>query len=502
MSMLLLVDTDPLTLRVLDVSLRKAGFDVVTASDAAEAVAKVRGQAPDLLVTATRMPGVDGCALARSLRESAPDLPVLFLSGPDAADAGARDLDLGIEDVLPRPVFIRELVARVHLLLARRAQRAVTSDEACGSTADLALADLLQSLEASHRTGVVHLAQDGEIARVHVREGNVVDAELGRQRGADVVVRTLSWDRATFRVEPGPVDNVDLIECTTHALLLRAMDRIDGRPPAHEAIVPAPEPAAPAPEPTVAAPTPEPAPMRVEEQLAFVASEQSVPPTVPWTREASSSDAPEPDLAPAGVPTRDTRSLRRVVIAGVSAAAALAVLAALSAMRARAGDEAPRRQSASEAPDAVAKAVPAAPPAATVGPVATTPAESSATVGDTDTPAASGSEGVAGAMALAAPSTTAGDPHEKALDVKTELHARSPLVRDAERALLQGQTAKALALAQQAVAANPSDAEGWLTLAAVKKALGDLAGARATYQQCISNALTAGVVNCRVLAAR
>lgn len=484
MSTLLLVDPDPLTLRVLDVNLRKAGFDVVTASGASEALAKLRGQSPDLLVTATRMPEIDGFALARSLRESAADLPVLFLSGPDEGDAGGRARDVDVDDVLPRPVFVRELVARVNLLLARRGQRAVTSDGARGSTADLALADLLQSLEAAHLTGVVHLEQDGESARVYVREGNVVDAELGRLRGAEVVVRTLSWESATFRVEPGPVDNLDLIECSTHALLLRAMDRIDGRGPAPEAIAPEEEPAPPAP----------------------VAREES-PSTAPWTREAEPVDTPEPDVLAAGVPRRDGRTLRRVVVAGVTAAAALGVWAALGSIHARTGSAAHVAQAASEPTAVAAEGIPAAPPASPTpaAPLATDAPETTAP----DAPAdpgvpTSGGQGAPGAVSLAAPSSSipAGDPREKALDVRTELHARSPLVRDAERALLRGDTGKALALAQQAVDKTPADADGWLTLAAARKNSGDLAGARAAYQQCISKAFTFGVMNCRVLAAR
>jgi DNA-binding response OmpR family regulator len=485
MSTLLLVDPDPLTLRVLDVGLRKAGFEVVTACDATEALAKVRGKVPDLLVTATRMPRINGFALARSLRESAPDLPVLFVAGPDASDAAAGARGLDFDDMLPRPVFVRELVARVTLLLARRVQRAVASDVWHGSTADLALADLLQSLEASHLTGIVHLAQDGEEARVYVREGNVVDAELGRMRGADVVVRTLSWDRATFRVEPGTVDNADLIECTTHALLLRAMDRIDDRTPA----------------PSVVAADEERAP----------AGRESSPSTAPWSRETASDAPTDSDVLAAGLPRRDARALRRVVVVACSAAAALGVWALLSSTHARAGHAAHVAQTAGEPPAVVVtETVPAAPPT-TVEPVAATaapdvpdvPTEPNATPGATDTPAASVSDGIAAATAPAASSTAAaGDAHEKALDVKTLLHARSPLVRDAERALLRGEADKALALAQKAVDANPVDADAWLTLAAAKKDSGDMAGARAAYQQCIAKASTAGVMNCRVLAAR
>lgn len=489
MSTLLLVDPDPLTLRVLDVGLRKAGFDVVTACDATEALAKVRGKVPDLLVTATRMPRINGFALARTLRESAPDLRVLFLAGPDAADAGARPRDLDFDDMLPRPVFVRELVARVNLLLAKRVQRAVASEVWDGSTAELALADLLQSLETSHLTGVVHLAQDGEEARIYVREGNVVDAELGRARGADVVVRTLSWDRATFRVEPGPVDNLDLIECTTHALLLRAMDRIDDRTPAPHVVT------------------------SKEEERAPVGRE-TTPSTAPWTSETSSDGAPDADVLAAGLPKRN--GIRRVVIMGVTAAVALGVWALTGSNHARAAHAAHVAETTAEPPAVVVReTVPAAPPSTaettdvpTDVPVPTTAAPGAPRVPTppsmTGAPTPASISDVVAAAAAPAPSSSAaaGDPHERVLDVKTVLHARSPLVRDAERALLRGETDKALALAQKAVDANPVDADAWLTLAAAKKASGDMPGARAAYQQCIAKASTFGVMNCRVLAAR
>jgi hypothetical protein len=299
------------------------------------------------------------------------------------------------------------------------------------------------------------------------------------------VVRTLSWDRATFRVEPGTVDNADLIECTTHALLLRAMDRIDDRTPAPTAIA-------------------------LEQERAPAGREAS-PSTAPWTSETSSDAPTESDVLAAGVPRRDGRALRRVVVAGCAAAAALGVWALLSSNHVRAGHAAHVAETAGEPQAAVVvtESIPAAPPTTalleptTPAPdVPDVPTEPSATRGAIDTPAASVIDGIAAATAPPASSTAAGDPHERVLDVKTVLHARSPLVRDAERALLRGEADKALALAQKAVDANPVDADAWLTLAAAKKASGDMPGARAAYEQCIAKASTAGVMNCRVLAAR
>ena len=78
----------------------------------------------------------------------------------------------------------------------------------------------------------------------------------------------------------------------------------------------------------------------------------------------------------------------------------------------------------------------------------------------------------------------------------------SPLVRDAQKALLKGDTQRALALARQAVTERPADADAWLTLAAAQKASGDLEAARETYLNCVQRAQTATLNHCRILGSR
>jgi hypothetical protein len=107
-------------------------------------------------------------------------------------------------------------------------------------------------------------------------------------------------------------------------------------------------------------------------------------------------------------------------------------------------------------------------------------------------------KGVAAGGALAA-TAPAGKPGETAIDVHTQMHSQSPLVRDAQSALLKGDTNKAMELAQKAVSKEPGDADGWLTLAAARKASGDLSGAAEAYKGCIAKAQTVGVMHCRVL---
>ena len=486
MSTLLLVDADPLSLRVLDVSLRRSGFAVTVARDAADALERIGTHVPDLVVTDTRLHGGDGFSLVKTLRErdGAADLPVIFLSSQESTEERARASELGVGDVLPKPVFVRELLARIEVLLAVRAQRAMAdTGRLAGTTDDLALVDLLQTLETSRTTGVVHVSHGSEEARIYVRDGNVVDAELARMRGADVVHRALTWDHASFRVEPGPVANDDLLECTTHALLMRAMDRLDAvasppAPPQREPVLDT-EPGAPS-------------------------RERSVPSTAPWTREAESSAAPpeDTDVVAAGVPRAMGRTIRRVGLVAAAACTVAFVAAGLASMRSRQFRDAEQARSSVTNPTPVLASQPVAPIVETdmVGAPLTTGSPEAPPPAETSTPPQSTE--VATDTTSLAPTPSARDPRETALDVHTELHAKSALVRDAHRALLKGDTARALTLAQQAVAANPFDADGWLTLAAARRAAGDAAGAHDAYRKCVASARTFGVMSCRALVGR
>jgi DNA-binding response OmpR family regulator len=81
----LIVDDSPSALRFLQAVLEKEHYDVITACDGAEALAKVRAYQPDVVVTDSIMPNVDGFALVRKLkRESATGLiPVIMLTAED-----------------------------------------------------------------------------------------------------------------------------------------------------------------------------------------------------------------------------------------------------------------------------------------------------------------------------------------------------------------------------------------------------------------------------------
>ncbi|AUX22889.1 uncharacterized protein SOCEGT47_034050 [Sorangium cellulosum] len=234
---LLLVDADPRSVRVLEVSLKKAGYSVTTAMDGADALAKLEVSTPDLVLSDTRLPNVDGYALVRKMKERADwaSIPVVFLTSQRSIEDKIRGLELGVEDYLTKPIFVRELIARVTLLLARRTREGITTRHFAstgrtrfsGSILDMNVVDLLQTFEVSRKSGIVHLSHGDHEAQVYFREGKVVDATLGRLCGEEAVYRALLWNEGTFEVEFCKVDNPDVIETSTQGLLMEGMRRVD-----------------------------------------------------------------------------------------------------------------------------------------------------------------------------------------------------------------------------------------------------------------------------------
>jgi DNA-binding response OmpR family regulator len=232
----LLVDADPRSVRVLEVSLKKAGYSVTTATDGQDALSKIEYSAPDLILTDTRLPRLDGYELVRRMKERPEHsaIPVVFLTSQRSIEDKIRGLELGVEDYLTKPIFVRELIARVNLLLAKRTHdRLATSlpvsrrTRLSGSLEDMGVVDLLQTFEVSRKSGVARMNDGRREIRIYFHEGKVVDAELGRLRGEEAVYRALIWNTGTFEVDFAPVSREDIIPTTTQGLLMEGMRRVD-----------------------------------------------------------------------------------------------------------------------------------------------------------------------------------------------------------------------------------------------------------------------------------
>ena len=127
MSHILVVDDDRRLRELLQKYLMDNGFRVSVATDAEDARQRLRAMEFDLIVMDRMMPGEDGLAFTRSIRESSA-VPILMLTAMSETEARIDGLEGGVDDYLTKPFEPRELVLRIGTVL-RRAQPMPASRE-------------------------------------------------------------------------------------------------------------------------------------------------------------------------------------------------------------------------------------------------------------------------------------------------------------------------------------------------------------------------------------
>lgn len=124
MPRVLVVDDDPPLRRMLARTLTAEGYQVSVAADGGGALAEAERAAPDVIVLDVAMPGLDGLAVARRLREKGDPTPILMLTARDAVPDRVAGLEAGADDYLVKPFAVEELVARLRALTRRGADSA------------------------------------------------------------------------------------------------------------------------------------------------------------------------------------------------------------------------------------------------------------------------------------------------------------------------------------------------------------------------------------------
>ena len=116
---ILVVDDDAPIRRMLERTLAAEGYAVESAADGGDALVSVERSTPDLILLDVTMPGLDGLAVCRRLRDKGLATPVLLLTARDELDDRVAGLDAGADDYVVKPFETVELLARVRALLRR-----------------------------------------------------------------------------------------------------------------------------------------------------------------------------------------------------------------------------------------------------------------------------------------------------------------------------------------------------------------------------------------------
>lgn len=118
-SRILVVDYHPQNLELVEALLGPVGYCVTKASNGVEALSKVNGEAPDLILLDVMMPGLDGYEVCRRLKadSDSASIPVLMLTALSAREEMVQAMEAGADDLLGKPFSGLELLMRVRCLL-------------------------------------------------------------------------------------------------------------------------------------------------------------------------------------------------------------------------------------------------------------------------------------------------------------------------------------------------------------------------------------------------
>src|SRR4051794_28290613 len=124
---ILLVEDDPSIREITALGLRRAGFEVTTAVDGVEGLAKARSEQPDLVLLDVMLPRMDGLEVCREIRRDS-TVPVVMLTARGDTIDVVVGLESGADDYVTKPFEMAVLIARVRAALRRRVREPTSSE--------------------------------------------------------------------------------------------------------------------------------------------------------------------------------------------------------------------------------------------------------------------------------------------------------------------------------------------------------------------------------------
>ncbi len=135
---ILIVDDEDEFASLLSERLSARGLRVDTANSGPAAIEKVKSDSFDVVVLDMVMPGMDGIETLKGLRDQAPDLQVILLTGHATVEKGVSAMKLGAADFLEKPAELEELLVKIRearsrkmLLIEKKSRRKI--DDILGS---------------------------------------------------------------------------------------------------------------------------------------------------------------------------------------------------------------------------------------------------------------------------------------------------------------------------------------------------------------------------------
>jgi len=229
----LVVDDNPLVLDLIAKGLA-LHCEVSTATDGGDALLKAVDDPPDLIIADYKMPGLDGRQLYEKLRgrEQTRHIPFIFVASRGDIEEKLRPLVDGVEDFIPKPFFLKDLVRlakkvvdRLHL--EKLQQHASRPGVIQGRLEEMGITDLMQSLEMGQKSCRLTLSRGSEQCELFFVAGQCKHALLGALEGDPAVYEAVNWTEGEFEIDFSAASDRTTTTRSTTGLLMEAMRLLD-----------------------------------------------------------------------------------------------------------------------------------------------------------------------------------------------------------------------------------------------------------------------------------
>jgi len=229
----LVVDDNPLVLDLIAKGMA-SHCEVSTAADGGDALLKAVDNPPDLIIADYKMPGLDGRQLYEKLRgrEQTRHIPFIFVASRGDIEEKLRPLVDGVEDFIPKPFFLKDLVRlakkvvdRLHL--EKLQQHASRPGVIQGRLEEMGITDLMQSLEMGQKSCRLTLSRGSERCELFFVAGQCKHALLGALEGDPAVYEAVNWTEGEFEIDFSAASDRTSTTRSTTGLLMEAMRLLD-----------------------------------------------------------------------------------------------------------------------------------------------------------------------------------------------------------------------------------------------------------------------------------
>jgi len=198
----------------------KDKYEVIIANNGKEALALLKNNKIDLVISDIRMPDISGLDLLVKIKKEYPDTKVIIMTAYGSSDVQKEANRRGSLYYVEKPFEISDIRKIIIDLIGKKKGFQ-------GKVFGLQLTDIIQMNCLSRVTTALTFTKDSEKGVIYLNEGEIVHAECGEVQGTDAFYKIMSWQEGEFVSNIGIVSPLQTIHQSWEHLLVEAMRKSD-----------------------------------------------------------------------------------------------------------------------------------------------------------------------------------------------------------------------------------------------------------------------------------